>query len=120
MTSSSRPGRSRSRRLGFVVGLVAIATLAACVGADTPEVTNGDPRLEEGRSLYISNCASCHGGAGGGGRGTKLADGAVVAALTEAEQITVVADGRGSMPAFSGRLDAEEIEAVVAYTREVL
>ncbi len=103
-----------------LAGAAAVLGLAACVGADTPEVTNGDPQLEQGRSLYISNCASCHGGAGGGGRGTKLADGAVVASLTEEEHIAVVTDGRNAMPAFGARLTAEEIEAVVAYTREVL
>jgi mono/diheme cytochrome c family protein len=37
-----------------------------------------------------------------------------------ADQIRVVADGRGSMPGFGGRYDPEELEAVVRYTREVL
>ena len=101
--------------------LIALAFgTAACVGAETPEVANGDPQLEEGRTLYISNCSSCHGGAGGGGRGTKLNEGAVTASLSEDETIAVVADGRGAMPAFSGRLDDDQIAAVVAYTREIL
>jgi mono/diheme cytochrome c family protein len=37
-----------------------------------------------------------------------------------ADQVTVVTDGQGSMPGFSGRYDTEELEAVVRYTREVL
>jgi mono/diheme cytochrome c family protein len=38
----------------------------------------------------------------------------------EAEQIDVITDGRGGMPAFGDQLSAEEIEAVTAYTREEL
>jgi mono/diheme cytochrome c family protein len=40
--------------------------------------------------------------------------------LVLADQVTVVTDGRGSMPGFGGRYDPEELEAVVRYTREVL
>lgn len=94
---------------------------AACASAETPEVTNGDPVLEEGRDLYIRLCQSCHGAAGGGSRGPKLADGEVIAKYPDiADNIAVVTDGRGAMPAFSGRLNAAEIEAIVRFTREVL
>ena len=34
-----------------------------------------------------------------------------------ADQEAVVANGRGSMPSFSGSLTAEQIKAVVEYTR---
>jgi len=37
-----------------------------------------------------------------------------------ADQVGLVADGRGSMPGFSGRYDPDDLEAVVRYTREVL
>jgi mono/diheme cytochrome c family protein len=37
-----------------------------------------------------------------------------------ADEIAVVTNGRGGMPAFSERLSAEEIAAVVDYTRTVL
>jgi mono/diheme cytochrome c family protein len=37
-----------------------------------------------------------------------------------ADQVDVVADGRGSMPGFGGRYSPEELAAVVRYTREVL
>jgi mono/diheme cytochrome c family protein len=36
------------------------------------------------------------------------------------DQVVVIADGRGGMPAFGGRYSAFEIRAVVRYTREVL
>ncbi len=96
-------------------------TGVGCASASTPEVADGDPTLQSGRDVYIRQCASCHGGDGGGGRGTKLSDGVVTAAYPDIEdQITVVAEGRNAMPAFGGRLTPEEIEAVVRFTREVL
>ncbi len=99
-----------------------LATFAAgCAAADTPEVANGDPVLEQGRDLYIRQCSSCHGSDGGGGRGTKLNEGVVLAAYPDiADQIALVSEGKNAMPAFGGRLDDAELDAVVRYTREVL
>lgn len=115
---------SHSVRSKLVAGLFAAGSMlagAGCASASTPEVANGDPTLELGREIYIKQCASCHGGAGGGGRGTKLSEGTVTAAFPDiADQIAVVADGRNAMPAFGGRLTVEELDAVVRFTREVL
>lgn len=72
----------------------------------------------DGAAIFADNCASCHGADAGGGIGPKLSDGAVVAAFPdEADQVTFVTDGAGGMPSFGDRLSAEEITAVVAYTR---
>ncbi len=120
----SRTVGSVGRRSGLgrlaSLGLLAVV-LAGCSAAPTPEVTTGDAVLEQGRDVYIRQCASCHGSDGTGGRGTKFTDGAIVAAYPEvADQVAVVAEGKGSMPAFGGRLEEGELEAVVRYTREVL
>ncbi len=97
--------------------------------------------LEQGRQVYASACASCHGQSGGGGIGPKLSDGE--SALTfpsEEDHVTWVRDGSaskrgqpygdpnrpggphvattGNMPAFSGQLSDEEIAAVVLFERE--
>jgi mono/diheme cytochrome c family protein len=37
-----------------------------------------------------------------------------------ADQLELVREGRGTMPAWEGRLSPEQIAAVVRYTREVL
>ena len=37
-----------------------------------------------------------------------------------ADQVAIIVQGRGGMPSFEDRLSAEQIDAVVAYTREVL
>lgn len=116
----------RSRRGGPVGAVVAVLLLATACASATPEVPAGpdgepDPVLVEGRQIYRNRCAGCHGGAGEGGRGPRLGEGAVVEAYPDiADQVAVVTDGRGGMPAWGGVLDAAEIDAVVRFTREVL
>lgn len=106
---------------GLVVFAVAGGSvLGACAGSP-PEVTSEDPVLVEGRDIYARNCASCHGTAGDGGVGGQLSGGEAAAKYPDIEdQIELVANGRDNMPAYAGRLSAEELEAVVRYTREVL
>jgi mono/diheme cytochrome c family protein len=75
----------------------------------------------DGGQLYGARCAGCHGGDGSGGIGPRLAGGRVVTRFPDvAEQVAVVTDGRRGMPAFGPRLSAEEIAAIVEYTRTVL
>ena len=103
---------------GLALGLVAL--VSGCAG-EPPEVTNGDPELIAGRAIYGASCASCHGMDGGGGVGSRLDGEALVVTYPEIEaQIELVTDGKSRMPAFVGRLDAEQLRAVVRYTREVL
>ncbi len=113
------------RRVVDVVEYLALTAAAVTVlalflndGADTQAQ---DPTAAAGAAVYADNCASCHGGDGGGGVGPALGGGAMVATFPEPEaQIEVVTAGRDGMPAFGDRLTAEEIEAVTVYTREDL
>ena len=57
---------------------------------------------------------------GGGGAGPKLAGRMEDVYPDIADQIAVIANGRGSMPAFGSALTPEQIEAVAKYEREVL
>jgi mono/diheme cytochrome c family protein len=75
----------------------------------------------DGAAFYGQRCAGCHGGDGSGGIGPRLGGGRVVANFPDPQdQIAVVTNGRRGMPAFAERLSAEEIAAVVEYTRTVL
>ena len=72
----------------------------------------------DGALIFGERCAGCHGGDGSGGIGPRLAGGRVVAVYPDpADEIAVVTNGRGGMPAFGERLSAAEIAAVVEYTR---
>jgi mono/diheme cytochrome c family protein len=112
-----------ARSIGALV--VAVALLfTACSSEDTPTLSGeqaDDAELVLGQQVYADDCARCHGDAGGGGAGPKLADGNVVDHFPDpAAQAEVIRDGRGSMPAWGSKLTPEEIDAVVRYTREVL
>jgi mono/diheme cytochrome c family protein len=114
---------TRVRALVLLV-LVAGALLVACSNEDSPTLSGdqaNDPQLVLGEQVYKDNCARCHGNAGGGGAGPKLADGRVARDFPNPEdQANVVRNGRGSMPAWKSKLSEEQIQAVVRYTREVL
>jgi len=80
----------------------------------------GDAR--QGAQLFAQHCAMCHGAEGMGGNVMGL----VVPTLRDAawhdrmsdNQIAVtIAHGKGGMPAFVGKLEKGEINAVVAFLR---
>lgn len=114
----------RFTRTASVAGPVVLAVgigLAAC-GADEG-AGRGDASgdLAVGERVYADNCATCHGDDGEGGTGPRLGGGAVVDSYPDADDHrAIVADGLGSMPAWKGTLSDDEIDAVVAYEREVL
>jgi mono/diheme cytochrome c family protein len=84
------------------------------------EAATADPGIDAA-AVYGRSCAGCHGGDGSGGIGPGLSGGRVVSAFPDpAAQTAVVAEGRGGMPGFAGRLTDAEIAAVVEYTRVAL
>ena len=122
------PSSRKLRARLVIAALVAVGILVVwgCATSGVPEVPAGpdgsvDPVLVTGRHVYAQRCATCHGNAGEGGRGGKLADGAVLSDYPDIEdQIAVVRDGLRSMPSFDDALTPDEIRAVVEYTRQVL
>jgi mono/diheme cytochrome c family protein len=126
MGCGARTTDRRPRRLLVVLAQLALVAglVVACTDAESPGLSSDqakDAELVTGQQVYLDKCARCHGDAGGGGAGPKLADGRVVKDFPDPEaQAEVVRNGRGSMPAWEGKLTDAEIDAVVRYTREVL
>lgn len=82
-----------------ITGLLATPALAS----DTPD----------GAKIFKKKCSMCH-----KVEGKKMGP-AVKAMNSDAEVLrSVVAEGKKMMPKFSGKLSAEEIDAVVAYLKE--
>lgn len=118
----------------FLLPLWAVLYAGTLSEADTGELT----QVQEGGEIYAANCATCHGGTGGGGVGPALSGGAVLSTFTTIEDhLAWVAGGSdsavngrygselqkesgGGMPAFYDQLTAEELLAVVRFEREVL
>jgi len=77
----------------------------------------------DGAAVYKAKCASCHGPDGKGetsiGKSMKLKSlgGTDVQKQTDANLKKVISDGRNKMPAYNGKLSADEIKALVAFIR---
>ena len=108
------------------------------------EPTRNEGVLYEGGVVYEENCASCHGGAGGGGVGPAFTNGAIgetfasaeaqVAWVIQGSQVFIddgrttygdnakplAGNGGALMPAFGVKLTAEELIAAVFYERIAL
>ena len=102
-----------------------IAALADYI-RDTFQQVSLNPKLQRGRVVYAQNCMVCHGERG---QGAPSAGGLIPprdfttprarAELTRERMLGAVTNGRPNtaMAAFSGRLPASDIEAVVDYVR---
>jgi cytochrome c6 len=110
-----------------IVLVGAFAFGAACGGKSQPNVAPQptgkqaqDAELVTGRSLFVANCQRCHGPRGQGAVGPRLA-GVVTHSFPNIQnQINLVTNGAGQMPAWKDKLTVAQIHAVVRYTREVL
>ena len=110
-----------------MVALLAVAVFIGMLFLNSPTPPPGTPAAVveaaggiDGGELYGKSCAGCHGGDGSGGIGPRLAGTMVAKFPDPAAQVAVVTDGRRGMPSFGTRLTAEEIAAIVEYTRTVL
>ena len=72
---------------------------------------------------YKAKCAMCHGPTGAGdtvmGKNLKIRDfsSADVQKQSDAELTTIIAKGKGKMPAYDGKLSAEQITDIVKFIR---
>ena len=82
--------------------------------------------LSQGRELFISNCARCH-GADGLGK-TRLGETLETPDMTDrrwqsrrsdGRMRQSITNGRDEMPAFGGKLSKKEVAALVAYVRSL-
>lgn len=87
------------------------------MGGDGIELVVGD--AGRGAPLYAEHCASCHGDKGQGGTGTALANQAMLALTPDGFLREAIAMGRAGTPmqAWAGKLEAEQIDDVVAFLR---
>ena len=94
--------------------LLIIALATGAVAQNTPA-----------KDLFASKCAMCHGPDGSAqttmGKNFKIRDfhSADVQNQSDADLKTVIAKGKGKMPAFDGKLKGEQIDQLVGYIREI-
>ena len=112
--------RATRAALPGAIGVLAAALLVAgCGSGGTSSSATGKASPTVGAAVYVQDCAVCHGDAGQGGAGPRLA-GVVKKQFPDIRtQILFVSQGSGAMPAFASRLSPAEIQAVVEYTRSL-
>ncbi len=93
----------------------AVSKLVAGFQSSTPAPTTTIAAAATGADIYASSCASCHGSTGAGGVGPSLVDSPASAAVVG----SIVANGVGTMPGFSDRLTAEQIQLVGAHVASI-
>lgn len=110
----------RGKRENMWLGLLtAVAVVVVAVTASTPLAA------QDGPTLYKTKCAMCHGADGKGETpmGKKLnirnLGSPEVQKQTDAELTTIISKGKNKMPAFEGKLTAEQIGQVLAHIREL-
>ena len=107
------------RCLGTVAAGCLVWGLASCggEGGALPPLDEDYPpeMLRLGGEVYDDTCSQCHGRNGKGNVGPSLVG--IGDRMTFDEQVAIIEDGKGQMPAMSGTLTQEEIDAVAAFER---
>jgi mono/diheme cytochrome c family protein len=107
-----------SLRCAAVAALVVSVALLSCGGKQTPRdrITDPGEMIFNGLTVSGVDCYKCHNADGSGTwRGANLAE--RVPKLTDAAIEKAISEGPGTMPAFKGRLDAQEIASLAAWLR---
>ena len=101
------------RKVALILGILMVLVPASSLFAAV-----------DGAALYKTKCASCHGADGKGSpvgvkMGAKDFHAPEVAKMSDAELTKIIEDGKAKMPAFKGKLTAEELGAIVKTIRSL-
>ena len=86
-----------------------------------PEVTA--QLIEHGKSVYLQNCAACHGADGRGhspmGKALHVKDLASDDVQKQSDEALekIIVDGKGKMAGFKGKLSESDVDALVKFIR---
>jgi cytochrome c553 len=109
----------KSNKAMAVVSLLMIIMAYGCAemmkkqGAKTNSSIIVSNETVSGEEIYTSNCANCH-----GPQGDLMLAGAPnlqKSMLAQNELVNQISNGKGAMPAFTGNLTPQQIDAVAAY-----
>ena len=97
-------------RSWIAIGVISLS-LAACVGRPPSDAT--------GEEIYLQLCSNCHSATAAGGIGPSLGAGSEAAQQPDEFLRVTITQGRGRMPSFASTLDAQQIDRLISYVREV-
>lgn len=76
-------------------------------------------RADDAASIYKDRCAACHGPKGKQNPGTHDFASPVVQKMADADLTGIISTGKNNMPGYAKTLKGPEINALVAYVREL-
>jgi mono/diheme cytochrome c family protein len=97
----------------WLVCLCIAASLVGCGGETKEAEQSGDPEILAVPLIYKQNCLSCHGGDLQGTVGPNLQK--IGSQLSEEEIAEIIRAGKGGMPGFSRKLNADEIQQLSSW-----
>jgi cytochrome c6 len=101
--------------------LLALTVLALACGSTGPQEEpmelGAEAAISTGEQVYRMHCTLCHGA--NGKLGFNGAKDLTASALTKAEMMARVSEGKGTMQAYKNVLTAKEIDAVVEHVRKL-
>jgi mono/diheme cytochrome c family protein len=102
--------RTLLKKLLLATAFICLSLALAKANAQTPPEDSG----LLANPVYLKDCAKCHGKTGEGRHfgGPSLISDKAAAASTQ-DLHNVIANGKGHMPKFDGKLTAEEIDTLV-------
>jgi mono/diheme cytochrome c family protein len=109
---------------------LSVALACACVAAATHAGTQGGGRVQTAINpavTYSKNCATCHGKDGRAKtfksrhhvHARDLTDARWQSEVSDERILESIREGRGRMPAFKGKLTAEQITSLLPYVRDL-
>jgi cytochrome c6 len=116
--SIRRKTMSLNNKLMFLLSmLLSVAVLVATIPSAHADEASG--------KLFAAKCAMCHGPDGAGSAmgkklGVRNLSSTEVQSQSDAELIEIITKGKNKMPAYDGKLKAEEIKALVGYIRTLV
>lgn len=111
------------KTLKLAVTAIALPAIGLAIALTLPAPLNG-ATAEGGEANYKAKCVMCHGADGSGktpmGQKLNLRDlrSPEVQKLSDAEMGTIIAKGKGKMPA-NAAFTPDQVKQLVAYTREL-
>ena len=103
-------------KLAIIAAFSAVAGFAVWAGASPVEAVSSEAASP--RTLYVQNCAKCHGSNGKAqtALGKRLgADDLTASTASTSKIIRVITNGRGKMPSFKKKLSTKQISSLAGY-----
>ncbi len=100
----------------YISAAIILLAIASCTKKAAP-TTAAQPHKPaiDAAPIFAANCARCHGATGVEGRAPNLS----LTTLGQSDVASVISNGQGHMPAFAGKLNQQQIDALADFVLHI-